>query len=244
MDLLSTGSSHLDQFLHGGIRPGMITNILGESGSGKSQFCFTICANLLKKNENVDIIFIDTAGTFRPERIFEIIGGDYSDKILNNIKYFRPYSIKHQFDAIKKINEIKPKLVIIDTITSIISVESKNIARHLILMKFIHELAHLAINNNCAIITTNMVRNIFYSNNNINTSNNKIITQREENQREENQKEIKLHREFMEKSTSLSIHIKLKFEILSISNNIYKASFLQPLINDSILFRIAKNGVI
>ena len=239
MDLLSTGSSHLDQFLRGGIRPGMITNILGESGSGKSQFCFTICANLLKKNENVDIIFIDTAGTFRPERIFEIIGGDYSDKILNNIKYFRPYSIKHQFDAIKKINEIKPKLVIIDTITSIISVESKNIARHLILMKFIHELAHLAINNNCAIITTNMVRNIFYSNNNINTSNNKII-----NQREENQKEIKLHREFMEKSTSLSIHIKLKFEILSISNNIYKASFLQPLINDSILFRIAKNGVI
>jgi len=239
LDLLSTGSSHLDQFLRGGIRPGMITNILGESGSGKSQFCFTICANLLKKNENVDIIFIDTAGTFRPERIFEIIGGDYSDKILNNIKYFRPYSIKHQFDAIKKINEIKPKLVIIDTITSIISVESKNIARHLILMKFIHELAHLAINNNCAIITTNMVRNIFYSNNNINTSNNKII-----NQREENQKEIKLHREFMEKSTSLSIHIKLKFEILSISNNIYKASFLQPLINDSILFRIAKNGVI
>ena len=239
MDLLSTGSSHLDQFLHGGIRPGMITNILGESGSGKSQFCFTICANLLKKNENVNIIFIDTAGTFRPERIFEILEGNYSEKILNNIKYFRPYSIKHQFDAIKKINEIKPKLVIIDTITSIISVESNNIARHLILMKFLHKLAHLAINNNCAIVTTNMVRNIFYSNNNNNNSNNKII-----NQREKNQKEIKMQREFMEKSASLSVHIKLKFEILSISNNIYKASFLQPLINDSILFRIAKNGVI
>ena len=85
----------------------MITNIFGESGTGKSQFCFTICANLLKKNENVNIIFIDTAGTFRPERIFEIIEEDYySDKIINNIKYFRPYTIKHQFEAIKKINEI------------------------------------------------------------------------------------------------------------------------------------------
>jgi RecA/RadA recombinase len=239
LDLLSTGSSHLDQFLHGGIRTGMITNILGESGSGKSQFCFTICANLLKKNENFNIIFIDTSGTFRPERILEIIEGHYSDKILNNIKYFRPYSIKHQFDAIKKINEIKPKLVIIDTITSIISVESKNIARHLILMKFIHELAHLAINNNCAILTTNMVRNILYSKNNNNTANNKSI-----NQIKENLKEIKLQREFMEKSTSLSVHIKLKFEILSISNNIYKASFLQPLTNDSISFKITKNGVI
>jgi RecA/RadA recombinase len=239
LDLLSTGSSSLDQFLYGGIRTGMITNIIGESGSGKSQFCFTICANLLKKNENANIIFIDTSGTFRPERILEIIEGYYSDKILNNIKYFRPYSIKHQFDAIKKINDIKPKLVIIDTITSIISVEGKNIARHLILMKFIHELAHLAINNNCAIVTTNMVRNIIYSNKNNDTANNKNI-----NQREENKKEIKLQREFMEKSTSLSLHIKLKFEILSIRNNIYKASFLQPIINDNIIFRITKNGVI
>ena len=110
LDLLSTGSSHLDQFLHGGIRTGMITNIIGESGAGKSQFCFTICANLLKKNKNVNIIFIDTTGTFRPERIFEIIEEDYfSDKLINNIKYFRPYTIKHQFEAIKKINEIKPK---------------------------------------------------------------------------------------------------------------------------------------
>ena len=178
-------------------------------------------------------------GTFRPERIFEIIEEDYySDKIINNIKYFRPYTIKHQFEAIKKINEIKPKLVIIDTITSIISVESKNIARHLILMKFIHELAHLAINNNCAIVTTNMVRNIFYSNNN-SIDDNKSITQNEGNQ-----KEIKLQREFMEKSVALSVHIKLKFEILSIADNIYKASFLQPLINDSHLFSITKKGII
>jgi RecA/RadA recombinase len=239
LDLLSTGSSHLDQFLHGGIRTGMITNIFGESGTGKSQFCFTICANLLKKKENVNIIFIDTTGTFRPERIFEIIEEDYfSDKLINNIKYFRPYTIKHQFEAIKKINEIKPKLVIIDTITSIISVESKNIARHLILMKFIHELAHLAINNNCAIVTTNMVRNIFYSNYN-NTADNKSI-----DQKKEKQKEIKLQREFMEKSVALSVHIKLKFEILSMADNIYKASFLQPLINDSYLFKITKKGII
>jgi RecA/RadA recombinase len=238
LDLLSTGSLNLDQFLHGGIRTGMITNILGESGTGKSQFCFTICANLLKENKKVNIIFIDTSGTFRPERIFEIIEEKYySDKILNNIKYFRPYTIKHQFEAIKKITEIKPKLVIIDTITSVISVESKKIARHLILMKFIHQLAHLAINNNCAIVTTNMVRNIFNSNNN-------YISDKTTTQNKENQKEIKLQREFMEKSVALSVHIKLKFEILSITNNLYKASFLQPLINDSYLFKITKKGII
>ncbi len=234
MDCISTGSSNLDRFLRGGIRTGMITNIFGESGSGKSQFCFSICANLLKKNEDSKIIFIDTSGNFRPERILDITNKHNLNKILHNIHYIRPYSIKDQFDAIKKIYEIQPKLVIIDTITSLIALESKNISRHLILMKFIHQLAHIAINNNCAIVTTNMVRNIIYEN-----SIYKPI-----NKNDEPQKKLKLQREFMEKSVSLSIHIKLLFEIISISNNFYKLSFIQPLINDSTIFRITKEGVL
>ena len=234
LDFISTGSSNLDRFLRGGIRTGIITNIFGESGSGKSQFCFSICANALKKYKDVKLIFIDTSGNFRPERILDITDDHNLDKILYNIHYIRPYSIKDQFEAIKKIYEIKPKLVIIDTITSLISLETKNISRHLILMKFLHELAHNAINNNCAIVTTNMVRNIIYENGVYKTINNT----------EEHKKNIKLQREFMGKSVSLSIHLKLKFEILSISNNIYKVSFLQPFMNDSTVFRITKEGVL
>ena len=234
MEFISTGSSNLDRFLRGGIRTGIITNIFGESGSGKSQFCFSICANLLKKNEDSKIIFIDTSGNFRPERILDITNKHNLSKILHNINYIRPYSIKDQFDAIKKISEIQPKLVIIDTITSLIAIESKNISRHLILMKFIHQLAHIAINNNCAIVTTNMVRNIISENG----------VYKPVNKTDEPQKKIKLQREFMEKSVSLSIHIKLLFEIISISNNSYKVSFIQPLINDSTIFRITKEGVL
>jgi RecA/RadA recombinase len=234
LDFISTGSSNLDRFLRGGIRTGILTNIFGESGSGKSQFCFSICANALKKYKDVKLIFIDTSGNFRPERILDITDGHNLDKILYNIHYIRPYSIKDQFEAIKKIYEIKPKLVIIDTITSLISLETKNISRHLILMKFIHELAHNAINNNCAIVTTNMVRNIIYENGVYKTINNTEV----------HKKNIKLQREFMGKSVSLSIHLKLKFEILSISNNIYKVSFLQPFMNDSTVFRITKEGVL
>jgi RecA/RadA recombinase len=235
VDFLLTGSSNLDRFLLGGIRTGLITNIFGESGSGKSQFCFSICANLIKKNKDVRAIFIDTSGNFRPERILDMSNNPNSDRVLNNIHYIRPYSIKDQFEAIKKIYEIKPKLVIIDTITSLMSTESKNITRHLILMKFIHELAHTAINNNCAIVTTNMVRNIISKNIVYKTINNTDV---------EHPKKIKMQREFMGKSVSLSIHIKLKFEIISISNNLYKVSFLQPFINDSTMFRITKTGVL
>jgi hypothetical protein len=102
-------------------------------------------------------------------------------------------------------------------------------------MKFIHELAHIAINNNCAIVTTNMVRNIISKNSVYKTIHNTDV---------EHPKKIKMQREFMGKSVSLSIHIKLKFEILSISNNLYKVSFLQPFINDSTMFRITKTGVL
>jgi RecA/RadA recombinase len=235
LDFLLTGSSNLDRFLRGGIRTGLITNIFGESGSGKSQFCFSICANLIKKNKDLRAIFIDTSGNFRPERILDMSNNPHSDRVLNNIHYIRPYSIKDQFEAIKKIYEIKPKLVIIDTITSLISTESKNITRHLILMKFIHELAHTAINNNCAIVTTNMVRNIISKN---------IVYKTINNTDAEHPKKIKMQREFMGKSVSLSIHIKLKFEIISISNNLYKISFLQPFINDSTMFQITKTGVL
>jgi hypothetical protein len=117
--------------------------------------------------------------------------------------------------------------------------ESKNITRHLFLMKFVHELAHLAINNNCAVITTNMIRNIIPTKSLPKTSNNQDLLIKEDYQREKIS-----HREFMKKSISLSVHIILKFEILSINNNIYRASYLQPSINRSILFRITKNGVI
>lgn len=221
-------------FLRGGIRTGIITNIFGESGSGKSQFCFSICANLLKKKEDAKIIFIDTSGNFRPERILDITDNPNLNKTLYNIQYIRPYSLKDQFEAIKKIYQIKPKLVVIDTITSLIAIERKNISRHLMLMKFIHELAHSAINTNCAIVTTNMVRNIIYENG----------VYKNSNKTEEQKNKIKLQREFMEKSVSLSIHIKLKFEIISISNNFYKVSFLQPFINESTLFRITREGVL
>ena len=79
-----------------------------------------------------------------------------------------------------------------------------------------------------------MVRNII----------NKMSVYKTINNTDEHQKKIKLQREYMGKSVSLSIHIKLKFEIISISDNSYKVSFLQPFINDSTIFRITKAGVL
>ncbi|HJS63252.1 MAG TPA: DUF87 domain-containing protein [Nitrososphaeraceae archaeon] len=227
-----TGSYDIDRFLGGGISTGLVWDIFGENGSGKSQFCFTICANLLKTTSE-KIIFIDTTGNFRPERIVEILNVKDSNGFLDRIEYIRVFSIFAQFNALEKIDILNPRLVIVDTATSVIASESQGAARHLILMKFLHKLAHHAIRNNCAVIITNSIRE-------------KISSQVREMKTSilgnPSYKTASLI-EFMDKSTSISVHIKLRFEIINFDKKIYRISYAQPFLKHSIFFTINISGI-
>ena len=72
----STGSKSLDELLLGGIETQAVTEFYGEFGSGKSQICHTLCAMasrpLSEKGLEGGVIYIDTEGTFRPERLQQI----------------------------------------------------------------------------------------------------------------------------------------------------------------------------
>src|SRR5919109_2051391 len=72
----STGSAALDDLLLGGVETQAVTEFYGEFGSGKSQICHTLCAMARQPVESGGLdgntIYIDTEGTFRPERIQEI----------------------------------------------------------------------------------------------------------------------------------------------------------------------------
>ena len=66
----------LDKLLLGGIETQAVTEFYGEFGSGKSQICHTLCAIARQPTEAVgldsNVIYIDTEGTFRPERLNQI----------------------------------------------------------------------------------------------------------------------------------------------------------------------------
>ncbi|MFL6512725.1 MAG: recombinase RecA, partial [Nitrososphaera sp.] len=95
LPVISTGSKAIDSlFGGGGIRTGMVTDIFGESGSGKSQLCFTLAANCAKDANR--ILYIDTTGTVRPERIVEI---SRSSLTLEKITYIRAFSTMDQLNA-------------------------------------------------------------------------------------------------------------------------------------------------
>src|SRR5215472_8492135 len=67
---LPTGCKSLDNLLNGGIEAGVITQVYGPPGSGKTQLCHTLCVML---PSNYNAIYIDTEGSFRPERIQAIV---------------------------------------------------------------------------------------------------------------------------------------------------------------------------
>jgi RecA/RadA recombinase len=237
--IISTGSLSLDRLLGGGIRTGLVTDIYGPSGTGKSQLCFSLCVNSAKYLKQKEMImFVDTVGTFRPERVSEIANQQRNNEILDKIIFIRAFSTNDQIKSIKKIYDIKPLLIIIDSATSLFSTEYKGASRHLVLMNHLHELSFAAINFDCAVVITNMVRNVpvvrtitNHSDNNINKVINTTTTSNSYQQRE-----------FMGTSVSIYSHIKLRLQIVNSEKSIIEASLMQPTRRSPVSFKIISRG--
>ena len=73
---LSSGSASLDQLLGGGFETGSITEIFGEFRTGKTQLAHTLCVTcqlpIAKGGGEGMAMYVDTEGTFRPERLVPI----------------------------------------------------------------------------------------------------------------------------------------------------------------------------
>jgi hypothetical protein len=203
----------------------MVTDVYGESGSGKSQLCFTLCANCAKDES---VVFVDTAGTFRPERIVEIAG---SPSALDKITFVRALNTFDQSSAVKKIADAGPRLVIVDTLTSLFSAEYSGPARHLAVMKHLHELALAAINADCAVVVTNMVRSA-------------PITVVDQAGRNVAQAVVpSQQREYLASSVSIYSHMKLKLEILDAAKSSFQALLVQPAGKAPAPFAITPRGI-
>ncbi len=222
--IISTGSQAIDSLLGGGIRTGLISDIYGESGSGKSQLCFTLCVNCARDGGRV--VFLDTAGTFRPERIVDI----GSQNVLEKITFLRALTTIDQIKAIHKIRDIEPRLVIIDTLTSLFSSEYSGPARHLAVMKYLHQLAHLAINSSCAVVVTNMIRNAPIANMNQIGQNTQAMMPSQQ-------------REYLGSSVSIYSHIKLKLDIVDPLNSLFQAYLIQPPGKGPVHYTITAKGI-
>ncbi|KCZ77780.1 hypothetical protein H311_01207, partial [Anncaliia algerae PRA109] len=122
---ITTGSTELDKLLNGGIESGGITEIFGEFRTGKTQLCHTLAVTCQLNQESGGAsgkcLYIDTEGTFRPERLISIAEryGIDPETALENVSYARAYNSDHQsqllLQASAMMTESKYSLLIIDS---------------------------------------------------------------------------------------------------------------------------------
>ncbi|MHA1229791.1 MAG: DNA repair and recombination protein RadA [Candidatus Helarchaeota archaeon] len=169
----TTGSKELDSILGGGIETRSIVEAFGEFRTGKTQLAHQLCITVQLPPEeggiNGSACYIDTEGTFRPERLLQILERYKSldpKKALENVMYARAYNSDHQQLIIEKlasiIKEKNIKLIIVDSIIS--HFRSEYIGRGTLserqqkLNKFLHRLLQLAEAHNLTVYITNQVQ--------------------------------------------------------------------------------------
>ena len=168
----STGSRALDELFLGGIETQAVTEFYGEFGSGKSQICHTLCATARQSIDSggmdSGVIYIDTEGTFRPERVDQIARARGLDHryVLKSVAVCKVYNSSHLELIVKDlgryVNEFKAKLVIIDSIISLHRAEFLGRGtlanRQQKLNGMLHKLIRLAEIFNIAVVITNQVQ--------------------------------------------------------------------------------------
>jgi len=167
----TTGSKKLDEILGGGIETQAMTELIGDYGVGKTQICLTLAVTAQLPREQGGLegnaIYIDTEGTFSPERAYQIAAKKGLDpqKMLDGIILARAYNSDHQCLLIdhlfKKCPEEKVKLVAVDSMIShfrgeYIGRESLS-ERQQLLNEYLHKLIRLSEAYNLAIVITNQV---------------------------------------------------------------------------------------
>ena len=182
LNKLTTGSQNFDELLGGGVEPGAVTELFGEYRTGKTQLAHQLCVNVQLQYEQGGLegnaLYVDTEGTFRPERIIQMASAldlDYNE-ILKNLTIGRAYNSDHQILLIKEasriIEEKNIKLIIVDSLIGHFRSEYVGrgtlASRQQILNTHLHDLLRLSeVYDELAVIFTNQVSarpDVFYGN--------------------------------------------------------------------------------
>ncbi|TKA58467.1 DNA repair protein RAD51 [Rhodotorula sp. CCFEE 5036] len=147
-----------------------LDNILGGE-TGKSQICHQLAVTCqlpcdMKGGEG-KCLYIDTEGTFRPERLLAIAEryGMNGEDVLDNVAYARAYNADHQSNLLvlagAMMSESRFSLIIVDSVTSLYRTDYSGrgelSARQMHLAKFLRSLMRLADEFGVAVVVTNQV---------------------------------------------------------------------------------------
>ena len=159
LDRLPSGCQSLDLLLSGGFESGIITQLYGEAGTGKSNIVMQLAVQAVARG--LRVIFIDTEG-FSAER-FKQIAGPGAEEMAAKIMIFEPMSLEQQAIAIREASKIAGRdvgLIILDSATSLYRVlleadDNRSIRRTLTVQ--LSELQEIARRHRIPVVITNQV---------------------------------------------------------------------------------------
>ncbi|KAK9873244.1 hypothetical protein WA026_021732 [Henosepilachna vigintioctopunctata] len=168
---LTTGSKELDKLLGGGLETGSITELFGEFRTGKTQLCHTLAVTCQLPIESGGgegkCLFIDTEGTFRPERLVAIAERYKMNpqQVLDNVSFARCYNTDHQtqllIQAAAMMVESRYALLVVDNAMALYRTDYSGrgelSARQMHLARFLRMLLRLADEFGVAVVITNQV---------------------------------------------------------------------------------------
>jgi len=171
LEYIKIGISSLDKLFVNGIETKATTEIYGEFGSGKTQFCHTMAVRVqLPKDKGGlagKVLWIDSENTFRPDRIITIAKSMGLDpkKTLDNIIHSKAFNSTFQQIILEESETIIEKenirLIISDSATGLFRsdyIGRGNLSnRQGALNKYVTRLSRISETYNCAVIMTNQV---------------------------------------------------------------------------------------
>lgn len=161
VERVSTGSRPVDELLNGGLEKEVITNVFGESGTGKTNLCVQVAAEIASEGE--DVIYIDTEGGFSPERFVQIA----SEKALENLTMFEPLDFDQQEDVLESLEDAVNEdtgFIVVDSLVSLyrLKVNDNNASEiNQRLSQQLSELSKIARKHELPVMVTNQVYSNF-----------------------------------------------------------------------------------
>ena len=165
------GVAAIDGLLGGGVPAGIFVDVFGGHGTGKTQMLLQAAARFAGAARRV--LYVDTAGTFRPERILQMAppGCGGGSAILDMISVARVQSVAEQLGVLQRLDSGGRNgrgggggfgLVAVDSLTDLFSYEYSRYGdlreRNKSLFRYVRGLARLAVRSRITVMASNVVR--------------------------------------------------------------------------------------
>ncbi len=162
---LPTGIRSLDALLGGGLEEGAITELFGEGGTGKSNLCLWISAQVALSDRWV--VYIDTEGLSidRLDQMAQGLGGDLQ-RVLRRLLLSSPKTLEEQERAVERAcalaveRQKRVGLVVVDSATLLyrlqLGLDEEGVARQSLSAQMA-ELLHAGLESAIPVLITNQV---------------------------------------------------------------------------------------